>query len=101
MRDVEDCSLDEQMPSFFLSETLKYLYLLFDEVGFYFPVFVICLPARVCPALVPVSSWGVESADTPIPVNSLVPLGRLFFAPGQLPPQGQLRLLNGGAPFLS
>jgi len=33
VRDVEDCSLDEQMPSFFLSETLKYLYLLFDEVG--------------------------------------------------------------------
>lgn len=32
IRDVEDCSLDEQMPSFFLSETLKYLYLLFDEV---------------------------------------------------------------------
>ena len=33
MRDVGDCTLDEQMPSFFLSETLKYLYLLFDEVG--------------------------------------------------------------------
>lgn len=32
IRDVQDCSLDEQMPSFFLSETLKYLYLLFDEV---------------------------------------------------------------------
>lgn len=32
MLDVEDVSLDEQMPSFFLSETLKYLYLLFDEV---------------------------------------------------------------------
>ncbi|CAM9915285.1 unnamed protein product, partial [Ectocarpus sp. 12 AP-2014] len=34
VRDVEDCSLDEQMPSFFLSETLKYLYLLFDEDNF-------------------------------------------------------------------
>ena len=33
IRDVEHGSLDEQMPSFFLSETLKYLYLLFDEVG--------------------------------------------------------------------
>ncbi|CAM9366589.1 unnamed protein product [Ectocarpus sp. 13 AM-2016] len=34
VRDVEDSSLDEQMPSFFLSETLKYLYLLFDEDNF-------------------------------------------------------------------
>eukprot|EP00904_Undaria_pinnatifida_P012934 jgi/Undpi1/8771/HiC_scaffold_25.g11233.m1 len=31
VRDVEDCTLDDQMPSFYLSETLKYLYLLFDE----------------------------------------------------------------------
>ena len=31
--DVEDLTLDDQMPSFFLSETLKYLYLLFDEVN--------------------------------------------------------------------
>ncbi|CAM9853566.1 unnamed protein product [Ascophyllum nodosum] len=34
VRDVGDCTLDEQMPSFFLSETLKYLYLLFDEDNF-------------------------------------------------------------------
>lgn len=31
--DVENLTLDDQMPSFFLSETLKYLYLLFDEVN--------------------------------------------------------------------
>ncbi|CAM9806758.1 unnamed protein product, partial [Discosporangium mesarthrocarpum] len=34
VRDVRDWSLEDQMPTFFLSETLKYLYLLFDEDNF-------------------------------------------------------------------
>jgi ER degradation enhancer, mannosidase alpha-like 2 len=33
VRNVTTKALDDDMPSFFLSETLKYLYLLFDEVS--------------------------------------------------------------------
>jgi ER degradation enhancer, mannosidase alpha-like 2 len=33
IRNVTTQTLDDDMPSFFLSETLKYLYLLFDEVS--------------------------------------------------------------------
>ena len=34
MRDVRDHKLDNRMESFFLAETTKYLYLLFDEDNF-------------------------------------------------------------------
>ncbi len=91
VRDVEDCSLDEQMPSFFLSETLKYLYLLFDEVGrllffrsrgILFSCICYGLPVGVFLALVPVSSWGVKSADSLIVANPYFHFADCFFAPG-------------------
>lgn len=34
MKDVETRALEDRMESFFLAETLKYLYLLFDDDNF-------------------------------------------------------------------
>ena len=77
LRDVESKALNDRMDSFFLSETTKYLYLLFDDDSFihsgsyvfntgvvasrsFFLLLLLCLP-QCTPALLLTLSRGVHT----------------------------------------
>ena len=70
IRDVETGELDDAMPSFFLSETLKYLFLMETNITTLIDAFVFSTEAHLFPP-VPLSHEPEEAVPESIPVECL------------------------------